>query len=261
MRRMFLVAVAGCGFRMGAASSAVDDAPSPADASRVDSSIDARLADARPIDARPIDAALIPVRFVQGGSANVTGNAVSVQLASNEAAGDLNVIGVSWANTGVTVSSVTDTDMNSYTAIGTPIVLSGNGVLALYYAANVHQGVSKNTVTVTMSGTTSPIAMVAEYSGLALANPLDASASSKGTSGTALDSGAATTANAHDLLVGVAAAGASVTAGSGFTLRVGANLDLIEDREVTATGSYDATATLSSSNGWTMAVAAFKALN
>ena len=63
----------------------------------------------------------------------------------------------------------------------------------------------------------------------------------------------------HDLIVGLAGSNGSLTAGAGFTRRVGGNFSLIEDREVTSTGSYGATATASASSMWTMAMVTLKA--
>jgi hypothetical protein len=262
MGRSCLVLLAGCGFHAGTPfqGSAAGDAPGQGfDGPSSDGQLRDAASDGRALDGVP-DAAPVPVRYVQGGSSSGTGTSVSFQLGVDETLGDLNVVGVSWASTGVTVTSVTDSDGNSYTQMsGSPIVLSGSGVLAVYYAADVRQGVARNTVTVSFSSSTGPILMVAEYAGLAVLSPLDASNTDNASSGTAATSGNVSTAHAHDLLVGIGAAGATMTGGAGYTTRVGANLDLIEDREVIATGSYSATATLSSSNGWTFAILAFQA--
>jgi hypothetical protein len=246
---------AGCSFT-GSTASIDDGTPVSGDSPPFDAKpTDARMLDAGVIDATMIDAAPIPVRFVQGNSAN--GGTVS--LGTIESGADLNVVGVSWSNIGVSVTSVLDSDGNTYAPIGSPIVLAGNGVLAMYYAPNLHQGASVNTVSVTFSGATGPILVVAEYAGLSVASPLDVTSSGNGTGTSMLASGSVTTTHGHELLVGIAAAGRTVTAGTGFTLRVPANLDLIEDREVMTTGSYDATATLPASGGWTIGLAAFQA--
>jgi hypothetical protein len=100
-----------------------------------------------------------------------------------------------------------------------------------------------------------------EYSGLDLANPFDVGVSSSGTSNSP-NSGAVTTTIAHELVFGAGVTtGGFSTAGSGFTTRVitSPDLDIAEDRFVTATGSYSATASLSGSAAWVMQVATFKA--
>jgi hypothetical protein len=101
---------------------------------------------------------------------------------------------------------------------------------------------------------------VAEYSGLDLANPLDATASASGKS-TTPSSGAATTTSANELLVGGGTTVGSFTgAGSGFTSRIitSPDADILEDRIVSATGSYTATAPAKNAN-WVMQLATFRA--
>jgi len=100
-----------------------------------------------------------------------------------------------------------------------------------------------------------------EYSGLDLTNPFEVGASASGTSNSA-NSGAVTTSAAHGLVFGAGTTtGGFSTAGSGFTSGVITmpDLDIAEDRFVTATGSYSATASLSGSAAWVMQVATFKA--
>ena len=96
-----------------------------------------------------------------------------------------------------------------------------------------------------------------EYSGLATVNPVDVTASAAGTPA-AMSSGAVTTTQANDLLFGAGASDNTVTAaGTGFTKRLTGFGNLTEDRVVTTTGSYAATA---SQNGaaWVMQLVAFR---
>jgi hypothetical protein len=89
---------------------------------------------------------------------------------------------------------------------------------------------------------------------------LDVTASGVGSS-SAMTSGAVTTTHANDLLVGAGASSNAVTgAGAGYTSRSTAFGNLTEDRNVTAAGSYSATAT-QNSNAWVMQLVAFKAAN
>ena len=122
-----------------------------------------------------------------------------------------------------------------------------------------HRG-GGNTVTATFAtGITSfGIVYIHEYSGLDPNNPLDVTSSAVGTTA-AMSSGAVTTTHANDLLFGAGASSSVVTAGgAGYTVRSTASGNLTEDRSVTATGSYAATAT-QDSNAWVMQVVAFKA--
>jgi hypothetical protein len=89
---------------------------------------------------------------------------------------------------------------------------------------------------------------------------LDVKVAAIGT-GTAVSSGSVTTTNANDLLVGADMVVYNyAAAGTGYTARVIStpNSDLAEDRVVTTTGSYSATATQTSSGGWLMQLAAFR---
>ena len=91
---------------------------------------------------------------------------------------------------------------------------------------------------------------ILEYSGLAAASPVDVVAAATGAASS--DSGAATTANANDLIFGANMVSSGTTgAGTSFTSRIITNPDgdIAEDRVVTATGSYRATAPMTSGSG------------
>ena len=156
------------------------------------------------------------------------------------------------------MSSVTDSRGNSYAlAIGPT---SGTGLRqSIYYARNIAAG--SNTVTVTFNQAAAFVDVrILEYSGLDTANPLDKTAAASG-SGTTASSGAATTTSANELIFGAGMTIATFTgAGSGFISRIitTPDADIAEDRTVSATGSYSATAPNSSSN-WVMQMATFKA--
>ena len=97
-----------------------------------------------------------------------------------------------------------------------------------------------------------------EYSGMDKVAPLDVSSSAAGSS-SAMNSGSVTTTNANDLIFGAGSSSNTVTqAGAGFTTRSTAYANRTQDRNVTATGSYNATAT-QNSFAWVMHMAAFKA--
>jgi hypothetical protein len=130
----------------------------------------------------------------------------------------------------------------------------------IFYAKSIAGG--SNTVTATFGTTLNAFGKIYihEYSGLDRTAPLDVTASAVGTA-TAMDSGPATTTNGSDLIFGAGSSGGSVTAaGTGFTSRLNANGSRTEDKTVTATGPYNATATQNSTQ-WVMHMAAFKAEN
>jgi hypothetical protein len=198
------------------------------------------------------------IAFVQVKSGTAkTGASLAVAYPVAQTAGNMNVVAVMWGDTTSTVSSVTDSQKNTYVLAVGPATASGLSS-ALYYAANIIGG--SNTVTVTFNTTAAwPNVNVMEYSGLSTSNPLDVTSAGTG-AGTTANSGSATTTSASELIVG---AGNPVTtftaAGSGFTSRVINSFGGIsEDKIVNATGSYNATATMTS-GGWVMQVATFKA--
>jgi hypothetical protein len=175
------------------------------------------------------------VKFVQVNSRTSTSaSALTTAYSSQQAAGNLNVVAVMWGDTTRAVSSVTDSRGNSYAG-------------------------GSNAVTVTFNGTAAyPNVNVLEYSGLDTANPLDVSAAATG-SGTTANSGSATTSSANELIVAAGNPTSICTgAGSGFSNRVINGFGGIsEDRVVSSSGSYNATASLTS-GVWVMQMAAFR---
>ena len=207
--------------------------------------------------ALPATAAVTPT-FKQGNAAEVnTGTANSVAFPGANATGDLIVVYVVWGNSGAV--TVSDARGNAYTSVGTAAAWGTGWRAQLFYAKNVAAGA--NTVTATFASGLSGnfgIVYIHEYTGIDRTSPLDASASATGTA-SAMSSGAVTTTNAADLIFGAGASSGSVTQpGSGFTSRSSAAGNRTEDRFVTATGSYAATAT-QNGNRWVMQVVAFKA--
>ncbi len=201
-----------------------------------------------------------PVTFVQLNAADPQSSVASVPVSFSAAqtAGNLNVVAVGWNDATSTVSSVTDSRGNTYTQAGT--TLTGSGMRqAIYYAKSIAAG--SNTVTVAFNQAAAfPDIRIAEYSGADTSSPLDVTAGGIGTGGTP-NSGAATTSSASELIFG---AGMTTShfgaAGSGFTSRIitSPDGDIAEDRSVSATGSYSATAALSYSGGWIMQMATFR---
>ena len=198
--------------------------------------------------------------FVQVKSATpqTASGSVAVTYPATQTAGNLNVVVVGWNDTASTVSMVSDSLGNNYVlAIGPT---SGTGLRqSIYYAAGIKAG--NNTVTVRFNQAALYVDVrMLEYSGLDPANPLDVKAGAAG-SGTTASSGAATTTSANDLLFGAGMTTAHFTGpGTGFISRIITNpdADIAEDRTVSTTGSYSATAP-NSSGSWVMQMVAFRA--
>ena len=202
-----------------------------------------------------------PIAFVQVQSATPQSaqSTVATTFTQAQSAGNLNVVVVGWNESTGNITSVTDAAGNTYQVAAATV--RGSGVSqAIYYARNiVAAGAGANTVTVRFDKSVAYADVrILEYSGLDQTNPFDVSRSATGFAAQA-NSGAATTNFARELIVGAGTTSGIFTgAGSGFTARIITNpdYDIAEDRTVTTTGSYSATAP--QSGDWVMQMATFK---
>jgi len=196
--------------------------------------------------------------FVQGSTKEITsGTTNSLAFDTANTAGNLIVVYVVWSNRGsVTLS---DSGGNTYAAVAPASRWgSGNALRSqVFYAKNVAGGANTVTARFGSSITSFGQVYIHEYSGLDRTNPLDTSAAAVGAA-SAMDSGSATTSNANDLIFGAGASSSTVTAaGTGFTSRLTDFGNRTEDKNVTSTGSYNATAA-HNGNRWVMHMVAFK---
>jgi hypothetical protein len=205
--------------------------------------------------------------FVQGNSAvpQTPQAKVTVAFSAAQKVGDLNVVVVGWGDATSQISSVTDSKGNLYHLAVGPTALTGSASLtqSVYYAKNIVSALAgANVVTLSFNAAVaSPDIRILEYSGVDPVNALDVSAAATGNSATST-SGAVLTTNATDLLVGANVVWTRTTApGSGFTQRMitSPDGDIAQDRVVTATGSYSASASLDNAGPWIMDVVAFRA--
>ena len=203
------------------------------------------------------------IGYVQGTFATPQSSptTVSVTFTAAQVAGDLNVVVVGWNDSNATVSGVTDRSGNQYVLAVGPTIQAPVATQSIYYAKNIAAAsAGTNTVTVTFSsGAKSPDIRILEYSGADPNNPVDVTAASSGKSKTS-SSGSVVTTNPTDLIFGANLVQTVTSgAGSGFTSRMitSPDGDIAEDRMVTATGSYSATAPLSSGQ-WIMQMVAFR---
>ncbi|MCM0083348.1 Ig-like domain-containing protein [Geomonas sp. Red32] len=197
-----------------------------------------------------------PIAFVQSAyscpqSATST---VTVTLPKTQTAGDLNIIVVGRNDSTTGVNSVTDTLGNTYTMAD---AMTGTGVRqSIYYAPNIKGGT--NQVKISFNASASyPDIRVLEYSGV---KAMDKVVSNTG-SGTTCSSGSAATTAANELLFAANTVSTGTSAaGSGYTSRVitSPDSDIAQDRTVTATGTYSASAPLTSSGNWVMQMVTFK---
>src|SRR5262249_21946773 len=202
------------------------------------------------------------IGFVQGKGAAPGGmqNSVSATFGSAQTVGNLNVVVIGYSNGTRRVQSVTDTRGNTYVLAAGPTVNSA--AQSIYYARNIlGAAANANTVTVKLDGTSNYVDLrIAEYRGVGTSAPLDKVASATGI-GTTASSGFATTTYTNELLIGAGYSGATITGpGAGYTRRVTTvNTNILEDRIVSATGSYSATASVSPSVFWIMQMVTFRA--
>ncbi len=184
---------------------------------------------------------------------------VRVRFSKAQAAGNTNVLVIGWNDDTSRIVSVSDSAGNTY-RVAAATVRGQDLSQAMYYASNVKGG--SNSVTVTFSGAV-PFADIsaAEYSGLDASAPFDGSTSVTGTSGQAKTASLATTGS-HDVLVAAGTTqGAFTAAGAGYTIRVitRPDADIVEDRVVSAAGSYSASASVQGS--WVFQLVALRATN
>ena len=210
------------------------------------------------------NAQVAPIAFVQRNysAPQSPQTTVSVAYTAAQTSGNLNVVVIGWNDSTTQVSSVADSKGNVYKVAVGPTIQSGTATQVIYYASNIAAAAANaNTVTVTFNtGARYADIRIAEYSGINPATPVDAVAAGQG-NGTSSSSGSVTTTNANDLLVGanIVQMG-TMGAGSGYANRVitSPDGDILEDQAVTVTGSYSATASLTS-GAWIMQMVAFRA--
>jgi len=189
-----------------------------------------------------------------------TQTTVTVPYTLAQSLGNLNVVVVGWNSSSNQVQSVTDTRGNLYVLAVGPTVFSGFATQSIYYAANILPASAGNVVTVVFNAAVPYVDIrIAEYAGITSVNPIDAVAAAQG-NGTLGNSGAVTTTNPTDLIVGANIVASTTTGpGTSFTSRVLSvpDADILEDRVVATAGSYNATAPMSSGS-WIMQMVAFK---
>jgi hypothetical protein len=198
---------------------------------------------------------LAATHFVQAVASTTSGSANSSSLAfpTNTVAGDLILVGFDF-NASTTPKSVTDSQGNIFTPVGTQLTSPSGSQNVVYYAKNIKGGA--DTVTVTISANANIIELyLTEYSGIDQTNPIDAQSGASGSAGP-VSSGNATTNFASDVIYGYCPGDGVCTAGTGFATRSSFDSNLIEDETAGNPGSYAATG--SASSGWTMKMVALK---
>lgn len=204
------------------------------------------------------------VAFVQSATATRDGARTTVTraFAASNTGGNLIAAAVSWA-TG-TAPTCSDSQGNAYAVATVRYDAKTKRSLAICYAANIRGGA--NTVKVRFGASSGyRRLLIHEYTGLALANPVDTVANNLAAGSTtpdAVTSGMATTTSSGDLVFGVVmdvAASNTISAGTGFTRRAATSQQMeSEDRVQVVSGPVAATQTFSRADRYLAQMVAFK---
>ena len=209
------------------------------------------------------------VNFVQaaGSTNDSAGSSISQAFGSPNAGGNLIVVAASWGDNPASSISASDTWGNTYFLATSDFDSNNRQGLAVFYAPNIHSGANTVTVRFGQADAYRRI-IVSEYSGVATAAPLDATAKHQAagtkTANGVTSSPATTTANG-DLIFGAVMDDSgnfgSITAGTGFTRRaVLNNMDTAtEDCVQITAGSLAATFTFSRADYYLAQMVAFRA--
>lgn len=158
------------------------------------------------------------IALVAGQVASAVGANPAAVLPNNPAVGNFVVAAVCTNGTADTITSVKDSNNNTYVATTKTPFTGVDTRVGIYYLANVPSGATK-TVTVTMSSGVNNAVWVAEFSGVATTTPLETDATGNSSAnGTHINSPSVTTTNDGDLLISVVGAGNTIsTANSPWT--------------------------------------------
>jgi hypothetical protein len=206
--------------------------------------------------------------FVQG-NAFATGSrvaSITSPLASPIGAGDLLVGWFAQYNTAGQVR-VSDNVNGAWTrAPASTAFQNDTGDIALYYVANSKAAPNGLTVTVSDGGTAYLEGSLADYSGVAVAGPLDQIVSARGV-GTTVDTGPTASVPAGELVFSALVTGgnpSSVTPGTSggitYAPRAQTSSGTAYEQDIlsSAAGAQDGTATLAASTDWYAVAATFR---
>jgi hypothetical protein len=208
-----------------------------------------------------------PINYVQRGDAATGSGAqtIPVPMSNPQTKGNLNAVIIGWSDVSAQVSSVTDTEGNTYQQ-ALNAIQGASLSQVVYYAKNIVgdspscTAPNCNTITINFNRTAaSPDVRVLEYSGLDGTSPLDQGASAAG-AGALADTGGCFTTSASELILSGTTVSTNVTsAGANFTtVDYTNNGDNAEHAIASAVGSCEAT-TVMTGGSWVTQVVTFKA--
>jgi hypothetical protein len=216
----------------------------------------------------PVASAATSPSFVQGNAFATGGRVTSITspLASAVGAGDLLVGWFAQYNTAGQVQ-VSDNVNGAWTrAPASTAFQNDTGDIALYYVADSKAAPSGLTVTVSDGGTAYLEGSLADYSGVAVAGPLDQIVSSRGV-GTTVDTGPTASVPAGELVFSALVTGGNpssvrpgTSGGVAYTPRAHTSSGTAYGQDIlsSAAGAQDGTATLAASTDWYAVAATFR---
>jgi hypothetical protein len=201
------------------------------------------------------DAPFAKLRYQQGNLSLTMANTAGVPFTGGQQTGDTIVVGVSWGTLPNTVESVTDSAGNSYRGVIGPQEIGTSLGQQMFVAADILPMLAGgNTVTVQLSSTAQMTVAIAEYSGLAPTEILDATAGGTGTGGS-LDAGVIHTGHPHDLVIAFANSSNSTAISDlpDFQTRLSSSVTFFSDLEVDQLQDTDlGTSVIPGSSSWVL---------
>jgi hypothetical protein len=205
--------------------------------------------------------------FTSGSPPNhdaTASNAPTIAVNFAVSAGDLMVVTIAFESSSITVTSVTDTSLNTYVQAGSYARDTNSpSTSCVFHCLSVAAAsANTNTITVHLSGSITVwcVAMGATLAGATWA--LDKTAGTSGTTGNPA-SGSVTTTSANEYAVSCCYADAgSAVAGSGWTSQFVTSLSGLsaaEDQILTSTATLNGQFTQGSSGNWSAIIATYSA--
>jgi hypothetical protein len=196
-------------------------------------------------------AAIVAVQANAGMASSASSEALA--FISNTTAGDIILVGFDFAS-GSTFSSISDSQGNTFTEVGSQLTTPAGSGNRLYYAKNIIGGADTVTVRTTASASFIKVQVV-EYSGVNTSTPIDVQYGNTGSAGSASAGGVTNFSN--EMIFGFLASDGTGSAASGFTTVSAANGNVIINDAGGSPGGYYYSEG-SSTAGWSMQMAALE---
>jgi hypothetical protein len=201
-----------------------------------------------------------PGPYVQSVSQTTNSSSTaSIAFSGGTPSGNHIVLSFNTNSQSANVSSITDSNGNTYTLAAGPTNWAGTASRGYtYYTRNTGGGGGNITITITLTQSVGIIeAYALEYSNIATSNPVDQVSVGVG-SGANMDSGSKTTTQADELIYGFGMSSGSSTVNSPNTARLTMNGNFAADRTVSSIGSYNVTGTEGAGDFYMVHMVTFK---